>query len=61
MSKERWLPVVGHEGYYDVSDLGRVKRIAPAKGAVPGRILAGGTDKDGYILVSLWMNNVQTI
>lgn len=25
---ERWLPVVGWEGYYEVSDLGRVKSLA---------------------------------
>jgi len=61
MGKEHWLPVVGHEGYYEVSDHGRVKRIAPGKGATPGKILSGGTDRDGYILVSLWKNNIQTM
>lgn len=25
---ERWLPVIGWEGYYEVSDLGRVKSLA---------------------------------
>jgi hypothetical protein len=25
---ETWLPVVGHEGFYEVSDLGRVRRVA---------------------------------
>lgn len=61
MAKERWFPVVGHEGFYKVSDHGRVKRIAPGKGATPGRVLAGGADKDGYVLVSLWANNKQTM
>jgi hypothetical protein len=28
MSAERWLPVVGYEGRYEVSDQGRVKSIA---------------------------------
>lgn len=28
MSAERWLPVVGYEGRYEVSDLGRVKSVA---------------------------------
>lgn len=59
--KERWLPVVGHEGFYEVSDCGRVKRIASGKGATPGRVLAGGIDKDGYVLVSLWVENQQTM
>lgn len=61
MAKEQWLPVVGHEGYYEVSDHGRVKRVASGKGATPGRILAGGTDQDGYTLVSLWVRNKQTM
>lgn len=25
---ERWLPVIGYEGFYEVSDLGRVKAVA---------------------------------
>lgn len=28
MSDERWLPVVGHEGRYEVSDLGRVRSVS---------------------------------
>lgn len=28
MSEERWLPVVGYEGYYEVSDQGRVRSVA---------------------------------
>lgn len=27
MGAERWLPVVGYEGYYEVSDLGRVRSL----------------------------------
>lgn len=30
--KEEWVDVVGYEGYYQVSNLGEVKRIMPAKG-----------------------------
>ena len=26
-SKESWVPAVGYEGYYEVSNLGRVKRL----------------------------------
>lgn len=36
---ERWLPVVGWEGVYEVSDLGRVKRVKPCGGTWAGRIL----------------------
>jgi hypothetical protein len=37
MSGERWLPVVGYEGFYEVSDFGRVRSIerdVPVKGSV---------------------------
>lgn len=44
---ERWLPVVGYEGYYEVSDLGNVRsidRVLPRRGQspafYPGRLLA---------------------
>jgi hypothetical protein len=52
---ERWLPAVGYEGYYEVSDLGRVRsldRVVVTRGrgtrVSPGRILKLGTYKDGH-------------
>jgi len=36
---ERWLPVVGYEGIYEVSDMGRVKRVAAAQGTRVGMVL----------------------
>jgi hypothetical protein len=51
-ASERWLPVVGYEGYYEVSDLGRVRsldRIVVTRGQGTrisrGRILKFGTYK----------------
>ncbi|MFI6491240.1 NUMOD4 motif-containing HNH endonuclease [Streptomyces sp. NPDC050564] len=44
---EQWLPVVGFEGKYEVSDLGRVWAL---KREVA---LTGSADKDGYRVVSL--------
>src|SRR4051812_22777189 len=38
-STERWLPVVGCEGWYEVSDLGRVRRIRPGPSTKIGRLL----------------------
>lgn len=46
-ANEEWRPVVGYEGWYEISNLGRVKRIMAAPGAVVGRILRQ-TIKDGY-------------
>lgn len=36
---ERWLPIPGYEGIYEVSDLGRVKRLAGTKLCAKDRIL----------------------
>ena len=41
-STEKWLPVVGHEGIYEVSDLGRVRsldRVSARGHRVSGRML----------------------
>lgn len=45
---ERWLPVVGFEGFYDVSDLGRVYSHHGR-----GRILKPGRDGYGHLMVFL--------
>lgn len=67
MEAERWLPVVGFEGLYEVSDQGRVRsmaRVVPHKKSgrltVPERILKGGKNTASqYCMVSLWRNNAQ--
>ena len=58
---ERWLPVVGYEGYYEVSDQGRVRsldRLIPWRGGTAvrwGRILNPTQlpEPDGHMQVSL--------
>lgn len=55
---ERWLPVAGWEGLYDVSDLGRVRSL-PRLGAVgrrmySGRILKPWLSTHGYETVGLY-------
>lgn len=52
---ERWLPVVGWEGTYEVSDLGRIRRIAAGRGAVAGRVM-GQPLTNGYPAVKLRLN-----
>lgn len=47
-STEKWLPVVGYEGIYEVSDRGRVKTSAT------GLIRKLSVKKSGHIKVSLW-------
>jgi hypothetical protein len=57
---EHWLPVVGHEGWYEVSDQGRVRsipRFRLRRNGVPmtlrGRLLNPIIDPDGYGYVTL--------
>lgn len=62
---ELWLPVVGYEGSYEVSNKGRVRRLAirvpvsmrhpdgPTK-VMPGRLLRAVTTPQGYLRVHLY-------
>lgn len=49
---EEWRPIVGYESYYEVSNLGRIRRIHKARGTKCG-ILKEGTTKSGYSIVVL--------
>lgn len=53
MNAEEWRPVLGQEGIYEVSSLGRVKRVAPGRGTWPGRILKPKLDDKGYYQVRI--------
>jgi DNA-binding transcriptional regulator YiaG len=50
---EEWRAVVGFEGFYAVSSLGRVMRLKTASGAKSGRILKPVPDHKGYLRVRL--------
>lgn len=57
MSEERWLPVPGFEGYYEVSDLGNVRSIPRYK--CPGCTLKPRPlPRSGYMQVSFSVNGV---
>ena len=49
---ETWKPVVGHEGFYSVSDLGRVESLR--RGIILSPILRGG-----YFFVNLHVDGVR--
>ena len=56
--QEIWKDVVGYEDIYQVSNFGRIKRVAKAKGAIPGHILKLQCNRNGYLVVHLnWRNN----
>ena len=52
MTKEIWRDITGYEGYYQVSDQGRVKSLE-RKGRKSERILKPSMDRDGYLQVGL--------
>ncbi len=58
---EIWKPVVHFEGYYEVSDRGRVRRIAPwcdGRKTKPADTLKCNVKQSGYVRVSLHREGV---
>ncbi|MEC0307361.1 NUMOD4 domain-containing protein [Paenibacillus lautus] len=49
---EEWLPVVDYEGLYEVSNLGRVKRLSSSDTSRE-KILKPQIQRDGYLRVTL--------
>ena len=61
---EEWKPVVGYEGYYEVSSLGRVRSVerlvvrkTGQRVVFPGVVLSTFLSPNGRIQVSLWKGN----
>jgi hypothetical protein len=61
MLREQWRPVVGYELHYEVSDRGRVRRVAGGRGATAGRILKlkAPTSTCDYIRVQLCRGDIK--
>jgi hypothetical protein len=54
MLAEAWRPCPGFEGWYEVSDLGRVKRVKAGRGTHVGKIQQPAVCKNGdYLYVTL--------
>lgn len=53
---ETWKPVVGYETHYEVSDLGKVRRIRAATGARVGKVLKDAPMTSKYRFVVLCMD-----
>lgn len=53
---EKWLPINGYENEYEVSDMGRVRRL-PGYRAKKVRVLNGSVHRD-YIMVTLSINDI---
>lgn len=61
---EEWKPVVGFEGYYEVSSLGRVRSVERAvidkrgrRRMYPAMMLATYLNCHGRVLIGLWRDN----
>lgn len=54
--QEEWRSVVGYEGVYEISGLGRVRRIKRACGTQTGRILKAAIMWCGYLQLTLCSN-----
>lgn len=64
-SIEIWSDVLGYEGYYQVSDKGRVKSVSRQINRIDGfvqnikeRVLSERIDTNGYKIVNLCMNRI---
>jgi hypothetical protein len=51
--QEEWKPVLGFEGYYEASSLGRIMRVGDVWGRPVRRIIKPSIKKSGYCYVSL--------
>lgn len=58
LKNEVWRNVIGYEGLYMVSDMGRIMSLG-RRGNNKKMILSGSPDSDGYIIVNLRKNNEQ--
>lgn len=55
VNKEQWLDIVGWEGFYQISDMGRLRSLQ--RPFVPqDRILKACLDSDGYLFAGLFKN-----
>lgn len=58
---EHWLPVVGYEGLYEVSDQGHIKSLVPSKKRpIAGHILKPKKSGQGYQCVGLYKDGLPT-
>ena len=53
---EQWKDIPGYEGLYQISNMGKVKRIAHSNCTYVGRILKSDTTRKGYKVVYLCAN-----
>ena len=58
---EEWLPIVGYEGLYKVSDFGRIMRTKDMPGTFDGKILKTHLNRGGYQTLNIYKNGKRHI
>ena len=58
---EKWLPIVGYEGLYKVSDFGRIMRTKDMPGTFDGKILKPHLNRGGYQTINIYKNGKRHI
>jgi len=56
---EIWKDIPGYEAIYQVSNLGRIRRLSGSYKCHKNRMIKPATKKTGYRIVSLWKDNKQ--
>jgi len=60
VTREIWKDVVGYEGIYQASNMGRVMRVAGGQGAQAGRMLKPWRQSGGYLQLALCRDGKRT-
>lgn len=55
MQDEIWKTTESLKGFYEVSNLGRIRRSRKANGAIVGKILKPWINPHGYACVNIWL------
>jgi hypothetical protein len=53
---EVWLPIPEYEGWYEISSLGKTRRVKPGRATKIGRLCKAWASTDGYYRVGLSKN-----
>jgi len=56
IAEEEWRPIFEYEGVYEVSSLGRVKRVAGCNSSKSGSIRKSHVGNNGYVVMNLSKN-----
>lgn len=55
---ENWTPAYGYDGFYDVSDHGRIRSMRDDDGTYIGKVLKPSYERHGYLFCVLCRNSV---